>query len=330
MNLRLSPALLLVCLLPAFASSRKPPGDSTNAAPLPAVTKKEPAPEPSARPAAPAFVDVVTFKIQMGEEKEQLTVTSAPGLERIDASNERLSVLYDPATQHYTGLEHGNFTYWEFSWPEVRDAVQNTPRYATRLRDMGPELLEENAATPAATNSDTAPASASTDSAGDDTSGYVWHTDPAKKRISGIDCVHWVGETISGEKIDAWCAPRIIPEVEQALATLQTINEPIALVPVRNFMPPTAFVAWHAMTKGGVTPVLMTWGSDAEFNRFLLAGFKQRDGRVEDFRVPKVYIKTTLITMDGIGNQSVQGTHRAPQTTPAPTPAPSNPLLNNN
>jgi len=323
MMLRLSLAALLLSACPALSAPAKPASGS--AAP------PSPQPEAPSRPAAPAFVDVVTVKVQMGDEKQTLTVTSAPGLVRVDAPDDRLSVLYDPATQHYTGLEHSNYTYWEFSWPEVRDAVENTPRYATRLRDMGPELLEENAVTPPATNSDTPAAPPSTNSAGDDNSGYVWHTDPSKKRISGIDCVHWIGETISGEKIDAWCAPRIIPEVEQALATLQTINEPIALVPVRNFMPPTAFVAWHAMTKGGVTPVRMTWGSEAEFNSFTLAGIKHRDGRVEDFRVPKVYNKTTLITMDGIGNQAVQGTHR-PQQEPAPTPQPSreNPLLNNN
>lgn len=314
MKLRHTLVLLSLLLPRAFAATAIPVGN--------APTQK---PEPPARPAAPAFVDMVTFNIMSGGDKQQLTVVSAPGLVRVDSPVDRLSVLYNPATQYYTGLEHSNYTYWEFSWPKVRDAVQNTPRYATRLREMGPELLEENAISSSPTSPDPATLSPSSNSAGDDNSGYVWHTDPAKKRVAGIDCVHWVGETVSGEKIEAWCEPRLVPEVEQALATLEVINEPMALVPVRNFMPPLAFVAWKALSKAGVTPVLMTWGSDTEFNRFELGATKHRDGRVDDFRVPKAYIKTTIITMDGIGTQGVQGTPR-----PMPAKPLANPLLNNN
>jgi hypothetical protein len=315
MNLRLSLAFLLLFLPRALAAP------STNAAPA--------KPEPPAPVAAPAFVDVVTFKIESGGDKEQLIVTSAPGLVRIDAPDDRMSVIYDPATEHYTGLEHSNYTWWEFTWPEVRDAVENTPRYAARLRDMGPELLEENAVAPPATNSGGSPATDSatppaSDSAGTDDFGYVWHTDPEKKRISGYDCVHWIGETVSGERIDAWCAPSLLPPVENALQTLQTVNEPIALVPVRNFMPPLAFVAWKTLTKGGVTPVMMTWGSDTEFNSILLVGAKQRDGKLSYFQIPKLYVKTTLVTMDGIGNQKPETLQRD-----APNQVFSNPILNN-
>ena len=270
------------------------------------------------RVAAPAFVDVVTFRILNAGDKEQIGVVSAPGLVRIDSPDDRLSVLYDPATEHYTGLEHSNYTYWEFTWPEVRAAVENTPRYATRLRDLGPELLEENAIAPASAGADTPPA---TDTAGGDTdnSGYVWHTDIARKRIDDIDCVHWIGETVAGEKIDAWCSPHAIPEVEQALAILKEMNEPMALVPVRPLMPPLVFVAWQALHKAGVSPVELTWGSDTEFNRMTLVSVQRREGRVSDFQVPKVYVKTTLVTMDGIGNQRAQGTHRRDEN-PAPTP----------
>ncbi len=281
--------------------------------------------EPEARVAAPAFVDVVTFKVINGGDKQQISVVSAPGLVRVDSPDDRLSVLYDPGTEHYTGLEHSNYTYWEFTWPEVRDSVQNTARYATRLRDLGPELMEENAISPS-TNADAAPAS-TTDSAGGDSdnSGYVWHTDIARKTIDDIACVHWIGETVAGEKIDAWCSPRTIPEVEQALATLKEMNEPMALVPVRTLLPPLVFVAWQSLQKAGVTPVQLTWGSDTEFNQMTLVSVKHREGKVGDFQVPKLYVKTTLVTMDGIGNQRAQGTHRAGQQDLV---TPTSPLLN--
>jgi hypothetical protein len=299
-------------------------------------------PAPKALPvrvAAPAFVDTVTFNIQSSGDRHVLTVTSAPGLVRIDAPDDRLSVIYDPATEHYTGLEHSNYTYWEFTWPEVRAAVENTHRYAQRLQDLGPDLMEENAIPSPATSSDsatsadlttnTAPAPdpnapPATSSAGDDTSGYVWHTTSDKKRIGDYDCVHWIGETVSGEKIDAWCAPSLVTPVEQALAILQTVNEPIALVPVRDFVPPLVFVALKALTKGGVTPVLMTFGSENNSDRFALVNVKQREGKLSYFQVPKVYMKTTLVTMDGIGNQK-SITARRDQ----PIPRQSNPLLNN-
>ncbi len=296
----------------------------------PVATDTTPAPvkpAPSAPIAAPAFVEEVNFNVITAGDKERISVLSAPGLVRIDSPDDRLSVIYDPATEHYTGLEHSNYTYWEFSWPEVRDAVENTPRYAARLRDMGPELLEENAIAPPATNSDAATADTNTapttDSAGGDTdnSGYVWHTDPATKRVAGIDCVHWIGETVAGERIDAWCSPKPIPEVEQALAILKEMNEPMALVPVRTLLPPLAFVAWQALQKGGVSPVMLSWGSDTEFNQMTLVSMKQREGKLSYFQVPKLYMKTTLVTMDGIGNQRAQGTHRDfPSLAPASTP----------
>ncbi len=280
----------------------------------------------TARVAAPAFVDVVTFKVISDGDKRQISVVSAPGLVRVDSPDDRLSVLYDPSSEHYTGLEHTNYTYWEFTWPEVRDAVENTPRYAARLRDMGPELLEENAIAPAATNAPAAPAP-TTDPASDgtDNSGYVWHTETDRKSIADIDCVHWIGETVAGEKIDAWCSSRPVPEVEQALATLKQMNEPMAIVPVRTLFPPLVFVAWDALKKAGVTPVQLSWGSAMEFNQMTLIGFKQREGRVSDFEVPKLYVKTTLVTMDGIGNQRAPGGRRDQPDLKTPT----SPLLNN-
>ncbi len=275
-------------------------------------------PEVHARMAAPAFVDIVTFKIVSTGDKQQISVVSAPGLVRVDSPDDRLSVLYNPATEHYTGLENSNYTYWEFTWPEVRDAVQNTARYATRLRDLGPELLEENAIAPASTNTDAPPA---TDTASSDTdnSGYVWHTDIDRKKIGDIDCIHWIGETVAGEKIDAWCSPKSMPAVEQALATLKEMNEPMALVPVRMLVPPLIFVAWQSLHKAGVSPVQLTWGADTEFNQMTLVGVRQREGKVSDFQVPKFYVKTTLVTMDGIDGQGAQGTHRETQDLPSTT-----------
>jgi hypothetical protein len=282
---------------------------------------------PSPRQAAPAFVDVVTFNVESDGEKRTLSVLSAPGLVRIDVPTDRMSILYDPLTEHYTGLEHSNYTWWEFTWPEVRDAVEGSARYASRLRDIGPELLEENnegssPATNAPTVNTNAPVTdsgvAATDStaptastsAGGDDSGYVWHPTTDRKRIAGFDCVHWVGETVGGEQIDAWCAAGLQAPVEHAMVVLRAVNEPMALVPVRNLMPTLAFVAWDAMTKGGVTPVLMTWGSDQDVNRIALVNVRQREGKLSYFEVPKLYVKTTLVTMDGIANQKPADMHR--------------------
>ncbi len=309
-----------LCSLPVAAASFVLLLTHAESAPKAAATDSTPdtKPAPEAQPirvAAPAFVETVTFDVESSGDRHKLIVTSAPGLVRIDAPDDRLSVIYDPATEHYTGLEHSNYTYWEFIWPEVRDAVEGSHRYAQRLQDLGPELMEENAIPAPATTSDaslggatnaaspTDPNAPATNSAGDDTTGYVWHTTPDKKRIDDYDCVHWIGETVAGEKIDAWCAPSILPPVEQALSILQTVNEPIALVPVRNFVPPLVFVALKAITKGGMTPIQMTFGADRNADHFMLVNVKQRDGKLSYFEVPKVYIKTTLVTMDGIGSQ---------------------------
>jgi len=276
------------------------------------------APEMGAREAAPAFVDAVTFKINSSGDQRTLTVINAPSLVRLEAPDERLSVLYDPATQHYTGLENSNYTYWEFSWPAVRDAVQGTARYAARLRDIGPELMEENAVAAPATNSDSLDGTTAspTDSVGGDDSGYIWHTTIEKKRIAGFDCLHWVGETVAGETIDAWCTAGLQPPIEQAIATLKEMNEPMALVPVRELVPPLVFVAWGALTKAGVTPIDLTWGGDTDANHFAFVSARQREGKLSYFQIPKLYRRTTLVSMDGIANQKAADTHHVQEPPP--------------
>lgn len=100
----------------------------------------------------------------------------------------------------------------------------------------------------------------------------------------------------------------------------------MALVPVRELVPSFAFEMWDSLRKGGVTPLLITWGDDHDKNRFELLSLKTREGRADLFTVPRLYVKTTLITMDGIGNQkppgafhpspSAQGLITPPSTTP--------------
>jgi len=92
--------------------------------------------------------------------------------------------------------------------------------------------------------------------------------------------------------------------VQTAVAALRTINEPIALVPVRTIAPDFIFPVFDALIKGGVTPVLITWGDDQqEKNYFRFAEAQTRDGKLSLFTVPKFYTKTTLVTMDGIVNE---------------------------
>jgi hypothetical protein len=304
---------LLLCL--ALLAS---PGPLARAQTAPTTNA---APETGAREAAPAFIDAVTFKINAEGDRRTLIVTDAPSLDRIDVPEDRLSVIYDPATQHYTGLEMSNYTYWEFSWPAVRAAVQGTGRYAARLRDIGPALMEEGEVSQPATATTADPLAGNsanpTDSVGgDDDSGYVWHTTTEKKRIAGFDCQHWVGETVAGETINAWCTAGLQTPIERAVATLKEINEPMALVPVREIVPPLAFVAWSALTKAGVTPLDMTWGGEGDSNRFLFVSTKEREGEISYFQIPDLYRKTTLLSMDGIGKQKVTDLHRIPAQQP--------------
>ena len=257
------------------------------------------------REAAPAFVDEVTFKADSSGEKHTLVVINAPSMTRIDAPDDRFSILYNPATQYYIGLEMSNYTYWEFSWPVVRKAVEGTSRYATRLRDMGPELMEEDAVTPPATSSValTGTEAGPTDSVGGDDSGYVWRTTIEKKQIAGFTCQHWIGETVAGETIDAWCTAGLQPPLERAIATLKEINEPMALVPVRELVPPLVFVAWSTLTKGGVTPIEMKWGGDADANRFAFVSAKTAGGQGQLFPDPES-LSPNHPSLDGRHRQS--------------------------
>jgi hypothetical protein len=77
----------------------------------------------------------------------------------------------------------------------------------------------------------------------------------------------------------------------------------MALVPVRNVAPDIIFSVFHALARGGVTPVLINWGDSDEKSRFAFIDAKTRDGKLGLFTVPKLYVKTTLVTMDGMMDQ---------------------------
>jgi hypothetical protein len=238
---------------------------------------------------------------------------------RIDEPLDGYSIIYNPATEHFTGLENRNYQWWEFSWPEVRDAVDVSKRHAERLAELGVDLnadtstVDTNAA-PADPNAPPAaetptPTSTSTSTDGDD-SGYVWHPVNEHKVISGLDCVHWIGDTVSGDHVEAWCVPNPLPQVQAAVARLQLINDPMALVPLRTIAPDTIFPAFQALAKGGVTPVLITWGQAPNQGDFRLIGTKQLAGKLSYFTVPKLYIKTTLVSMDGMISSQPVGESR--------------------
>jgi len=268
---------------------------------IPAPKKAQPVPPP----ALPAFVDVVSFAVRYEGEDHKLTATVAPTALRIDEPEDGYSVIYDPQTEHYTGLETRNYTYWEFSWPEVRAAVENSKRYEAHLQDLSNQGLSPDDSPASATNapSDTPATTTVSGSGPGDQYGYVWRPTENKKRIAGYDCIGWTGDTVSGEHVDAWCYAAPLPKVQDTIAQLRTINEPMSLVPVRDVAPDFIFPVYDSLTKAGVTPLLITWGDEQQPNRFELLKVETRPAKPALFAVPKLYMKTTLVTLDGIIDQ---------------------------
>jgi hypothetical protein len=277
---------------------------------------------------APAFVDVVTFAFHSDAEDHKVIVTTSPTLARFDLPDDRYSFIYDPKTQFYTGLEHNNDTYWTFSWPEVRAAVENSRRGEKRLQELALDGLNPDSTQPTNTPSASPPDNSALTN-GDD-SGYVWKQGGRKKRIAGIDCELWVGETVSGENCTAWCHPGPVPKVTEAVARLREVDEPMALVPVRIVVPDFIFPVYDALTKGGLTPVQINWGSDTDASEFGVVDQQERHYEARLFAVPNLYIKTTLITMDGLIPEQPAPGPRGNPTPPridhlAPAPNPIQP-----
>jgi len=245
---------------------------------------------------APAFLDVVSFDFDADGEAHKVVVSMSPTMTRVDAATEGYSVIYTPDSQFYTGLEHRNYTYWDFSWPAVRTAVEGSKRHETRLQELGNEGLNSDSDTPSLIAN---PSMGTTSGAPDD-SGYVWHPTTDKKEIAGLPCVRWTGDTVSGETVEAWCYAGTLPKLQYAIANLRAMSEPMALVPVRDLAPDFVFPVYAALFKGGVTPLLITWGGGQEKHHFRFDGITTREGSLALFTVPKLYVKTTLITMDGM------------------------------
>jgi hypothetical protein len=258
-------------------------------------------------PKIPTKLDVVTFNMLSGDENHKMVITLGSVLVRLDAIEDRYSVIYDPRSDDYIGLEHSNDTYWQFSWPEVKAKVAQSKRYADHLRDLisqgidADDLTSDSAPPPPAANID---ASAVAPSVGNDTdtSGYTWAQTNEHKKIAGFDCVHWTGTSISNPNVDVWCYAGAIPNVRAAMEKIRAMNEPMALVPVRTLVPAFLFTVYDSIVKGGGTPLLVLWGGAEDKNKFSFAKAETRDNRPEIFAIPKLYIKTTLITMDGITN----------------------------
>jgi hypothetical protein len=251
--------------------------------------------------AAPAFLDVVSFAYDADGENHKVVVTSGPTLLRVDEPDDGYSVIYDPAGESYIGLEHRNYTYWQFSWPAVRAAVESSKRHEARLEELSNEGVNGDDTSPS-TNAATTDSS-STSAGGADDSGYVWRATTDKKRIDDLDCIRWTGDTVSGENVEAWCYAGPLPKVQTAVDHLRLIDEPMALVPVRDIVPDFIFPVFAGLAKGGVTPVEINWGSGEEKHHFHLIKVETRDGKPSVFAIPKLYMKTTLVTMDGMTDQ---------------------------
>jgi len=277
----------------------------------PLAAQAAPALETATPPlAAPAFVDVVSFEFHADGENHKIVVTNGPTLARVDEATDGYSIIYDPRTDFYTGLEHRNYTYWEFSWPAVRDAVENSKRHEARLQELSNEGLNGDSDSVSTNAPDASSASAGAPS---DDSGYVWQPGTEHKRIADLDCVRWVSDTLSGEHVEAWCYAGPAPKVRAAIDRLRAMSEPLALVPVRNVVPDFIFPVYAALTRGGVTPLFITWGDGEEKSFFRLVEARSREGKPGVFTIPKLYVKTTLITMDGMTPQQPAP---GPRTTP--------------
>jgi hypothetical protein len=281
----------------------------------------------------PAVLNVVTFEYFSDNQNRKAVVTTTSALQRVDEPDDRWSFIYDPSTEAYTGLDHGNYTFWTFSWPEVRVSLEGSRRGEKRLSDMSLDGLNSDNSSPATNAPPTTPDSASL-ATGDDT-GYVWKQTGEKKRIAGLECQRWTGESISGENCVAWCYNGPLPGVTNAVACLRETDEAITLVPIRTLVPDFIFPVYTALSKSGLVPVQINWGSGPDKGEFRLVDQKTRPYDAKLFAVPTLYRKTTLITLDGMipeqpmpnsrdtPAQRVDHFKTAPATAPANAPLPS-------
>ena len=283
----LRPLLFSLILLPAVVLAAPP-------APAPAKTPPKPV-----APALPTTVDIATFVVRDEAGSHKLIVTTSPTLMRVDLPGEAYSIIYNQDGERYTGLEHSNYTYWEYSWPEIRAAVETSKRYASHLQELN--LAGINADLPPATTN--APGTDAPSASIPDTSGYVWKQTNDKRKIAGLDCSKWTGETVSGDSVEAWCFNGPLPKVQAAIDRLQVINEPMSLVALRTVVPPFVFPVFRALTKGSVTPLQINWGTNREKNSFAFVEGVTKEAKPTLFIVPKLYMKTTLVSMDGLIDQ---------------------------
>jgi hypothetical protein len=277
---------------------------------------------------------IVTFeKHEAGTDTHPLKVTLGANLYRLDLPQDKLRVIYNPANERYLGLEISDGTYWNFTWPKVQAAVKASTRYTTRLQSLTSDGLDNytNIATPTPTPAPTAPPApaspgpslpntastsasppilSATQMADDmnatnplaDVPTYIWRPSESKKKVSGVRCTLWIGTNSSGDSIQAWCTEDVVPDADRAFKELREVNEPMALVPIRELVPPIVFMVYDQLHKSHITPLFIHWGGAKQGNTFSCTKVEYESYSPNLFHIPGSFRKTTLATMDGIMN----------------------------
>ncbi len=280
-------------------------------APLHATDATAPRALPLNAPTGP--LDSVSFATFSDGVNHKITVTTSRTLLRVDEPDDRWSIIYDPATQFYTGLEHGNYTYWSFSWPEVRGVVEGSKRGEKRLQDMSSTASIPTTRPPPPTCPPPRPHPMPPRSPPATTPATSGNRGPKRSASAGSSASAGpaLRSAAATASFGATTAP--LPRVTAAVARLREVDEPITLVPIRTVVPDFIFPVYDALGKSGLTPVQINWGSDTEKGEFRLIEQKTRSYEAKLFTVPTLYRQTTLITLDGmIPEQPMPGSRSTP------------------
>lgn len=230
--------------------------------------------------------DIYSFVWNDKGQSGDVVLTVTPGYVRVDQAMRKFAAISEVDTGLITGLEIRDGTWWRFSWPEIRQRVGSSVQPAERLRDLSiPGMASIDLERPLArqfVEEDQGPQ-------------FIWRPTDKHRTIAGRDCVQWLGESTEGEDLEVWVTKGDTADLQNAVAALETIAEPLDMVIMRPALPRQFLTAIDSLAKAQVVPMETAWGPRGARSRVV---YKSHENRGVDpdrlFLPPSGYRKVDL------------------------------------
>ncbi|CAF0704215.1 hypothetical protein [Candidatus Methylacidithermus pantelleriae] len=226
---------------------------------------------------------------QENGHKEAITLWVSGKQFRVDRPAEALSVLFDPETERFTGLEHRDGRYWAFCWSKIEKLCRNTEQ-AKEIMSVSP-WPEERRSPPFYPPSVQGP------------DRDLWH---GKKLVwrpvpNGEKDQRFLWKAVDPERgsLEAWCVPSLSQEWQGIVGPVCRATRRLRIAVIRSLFPEKVITVWETLPLKAGQPVEVVWTEPKKISaRLIREVLTEPNPRL--FQVPSNYVPTHLAALEGL------------------------------